>query len=185
MEPNPPQPDRPEGAGGSQEMQLPGAIDQTKLQMLMQRIRDEQNLSLGILGGLVGAAIGAVLWAALSYFTGLQMGLMSIVMGFLVGFSVRKLGRGIDRVFGVTGALLSLVGCVVGDFLAICALIARHEGMSFFDVLGRVDYQMAWEMIAQTFNITDLISYAIALYFGYRFSIRTLTAEEIESVKRR
>ncbi len=157
----------------------PGEVDQTKLQMLMQEVRDNQNLAFGIVGGAIAAAIGAALWAVISALTGYQIGWMAVGVGFLVGYAVRICGKGIDKSFGVAGAVLSLLGCVTGNLLAVCILISKHNQIPFFELLSKLTPEIATELIKATFHPMDLLFYGIAVYEGYKFSFRRLSKEEL------
>ena len=95
-------------------------------------------------------------------------------MGFLVGGAVRTLGRGDDKSFGYLGATLSVLGCLLGNLLSVCALVAGQEGLSTSAVLAHVCRNPALipaAMIA-TFHSLDLLFYGIAVYEGYRLSFR-------------
>ena len=159
-------------------------IDRMKLQMLMQQIRDNQNLSLAVLGGAVAALVGAAVWAAITVVTNWQIGFMAIGIGFLVGYVVRRTGQGVDMSFGIVGAVLSLAGCVVGNYLSACAIIAEFESVGFFDVLFAIDMQMAIDLMIESFNFMDLLFYGLAVYYGYKYSFRTLTEGDLLSVVR-
>jgi hypothetical protein len=163
----------------------PPELDQMKLQMMLQQIRDNQNMPMAILGGAVAAVVGAAVWAAVTVATGWQIGFMAIGVGFLVGWTVRKMGQGIDQSFGIVGAVMSLFGCVLGNYLSICGFIAQEYGVGYFDVLGTVDWETAFNLMAETFNVIDILFYALALYYGYKYSIRGLTEEELRSVIKR
>lgn len=160
-------------------------IDQMKLQMMMQQIKDNQNLSLAVLGGAAAAVVGAVLWAAVTAVTSWQIGFMAIGIGFLVGFTIRKLGQGVDASFGVVGAIMSLAGCVLGNYLSVCAIIAQEENLGYLEVLSRVDLQLAIDLMVETFSPMDLVFYGLALYYGYKYSFRQMTEEEMASVLRK
>ncbi|MEE9230157.1 MAG: hypothetical protein V3U86_05575, partial [Acidobacteriota bacterium] len=79
-------------------------IDPTRLELILDRLRADQNLVAGVLAGAAGAVAGAGLWAAVTVFTGFQIGWMAVGVGFLVGYLVRLAGKGIDKSFGVAGA---------------------------------------------------------------------------------
>jgi hypothetical protein len=160
-------------------------IDQLKLQMMMQQIRDNQNLSLAIVGGAVAAAAGAVLWAIVTAVTNWQIGIMAVGIGFLVGLVIRKVGRGVSPSFGITGAVLSLAGCLLGNLLAACAIIADQQSMGFFEVLGRVDFRTAVDIIVETFHPMDVLFYGLAVYYGYKYSFHQLTPDELASLARK
>ena len=154
-------------------------IDQVKLRRFMQELRDNQNLAMGVLGGVVGAALGAVLWAGITAATHYQFGLLAIGVGFLAGYGVRIAGKGIEASFGVVGAILALLGCGVGNLLAVCIVIAHNESVPFFDVLAQLNPGVIAEIMKVTFNPLDLVIYGIAIYAGYKFSFRRITEEEL------
>jgi hypothetical protein len=158
-------------------------IDPQKLNMLLNRIRDEQNLLVGATAGLAAALAGAVLWAVVTYFTKYQIGWMAVGVGFLVGYAVRIAGKGIDKSFGFTGAGLSFFGCALGNLLAICALIANREGLSLLGILTQLDFVTAGRILIDTFEIIDLLFYGIAIYEGYKISFRQLTEQELSTLK--
>jgi hypothetical protein len=156
-----------------------GEIDQVKLQMLIQEIKDNQNLLFGTFGGVVAAAIGAAVWAVITALTNFQIGWMAVGVGFLVGYAVRICGKGIDKSFGAVAAILSLVGCLAGNLLTACIVISRHQQIPFFDLLSRLNPEVVVGLIRATFHPMDLLFYGIAVYEGYRFSFRRISKEEL------
>ncbi len=156
-----------------------GEIDQVKLQMLIQEIKDNQNLLFGTIGGVVAAGIGAAVWAVITALTNFQIGWMAVGVGFLVGYAVRMCGKGIDKSFGIAGATLSLVGCLAGNLLTVCIAISRHQQIPFLDLLSRLNPEIVVGLIGATFHPMDLLFYGIAVYEGYRFSFRRISKEEL------
>jgi hypothetical protein len=165
--------------GQTEEVKGSVEIDELKLQTYVQEIKDNQNLSLGILGGLGAAAIGATIWAMITTLTNYQIGWMAVGVGLLVGMGVRSLGKGIDTSFGVIGAALSLLGCLAGNLLTICILISRQENIELFNLLSRLNPSTTFQLMKATFNPMDLLFYGIAVYEGYRFSFRRLSEDEL------
>ena len=159
-----------------------GEIDQTKFQMMMQELQADQNLSFGIVGGIVGAAIGATIWAIITAVTNFQIGWMAVGVGILVGYAVRISGKGLDKTFGVVGAVLSILGCVVGNLLTACIIISTHQHIPVLQLLSRLNPEIVIEIMKATFNPMDLLFYAIAVYEGYRFSFRRLSKEGLEKL---
>jgi hypothetical protein len=141
--------------------------------------KPKQNLPLAIAAGTGAAILGAVVWAVFTVTTNYQVGLIAIAIGFLVGYAVR-LGNGTDKIFGVMGALLALLGCVLGNVLSLVGFFAKEEQISFFSALSRIDYTVLPEVMVSAFNPMDLVFYGIALYEGYRFSFRPADAAPVE-----
>jgi hypothetical protein len=159
-------------------------IDPVQLQAFIAKRRDAQNFGFGVLGGIIGAVIGAALWGGITAATdGRQIGFMAIGVGFLVGFGVRTLGKGIDKIFGVAGAVLSLAGCVAGNLLAVMIIYANQQNMPFAELAARMTPSAAWSMLTETFNFMDVIFYGIALYFGYTYSFHKITPEELQALR--
>ncbi len=155
------------------------AIDSQKLNSYLERLKLEQNLPFGIVAGLLAAVIGALVWAAITVATQYQIGYMAVAIGFLVGFAVRFAGKGIDKIYGIIGASLALLGCVLGNFFADIAFVANSEGLGYFETLVSINYGYVPEMMMETFNPMDLLFYGIAIYEGYRFSFRNLKGDEL------
>lgn len=154
-------------------------IDQDKFNQWIEQLRLDQNLPLGILGGLIAAVIGGVLWAAITVATGYQIGYMAVAVGLMVGFAIRLTGKGLDKIFGIIGALLSVVGCILGNFLSLVGFAANDEGYGYLETLQLLDYSIIPEIMLSTFSPMDILFYGIAIYEGYRFSFRKITEEEI------
>jgi hypothetical protein len=154
-------------------------IDPMKVEMLLQEIRDNQNLLMGIVGGVLAAAAGAAIWAVITAFTGYQIGFMAVGVGLLVGFAVRLFGKGIDKSFGIVGAVLALLGCLAGNILTACIFIARHGQFDLFDVIMSLDLMLVVDLLQKTFSPIDLLFYGIAVYEGYQFSFRRLSEEDL------
>jgi len=127
------------------------------------------NLPLAIVCGIVAAIVGAVIWAVVTVATEYQLGLMAIAIGFLVGFAVR-LGKGATPIFGLVGAMLSLFGCLLGNFLAMVGFAAKGEHAGVFATLSSIDYAKVPALMVSTFSAMDLVFYGIAVYEGYKFS---------------
>ena len=144
----------------------------------MRRLRDEQSLGLAFLAGVVAASIGAALWALITVATNHQIGFMALGVGFLVGYAVRMFGKGVDTGFGVLGAVLALAGCLAGNLLAACIIGSRATGVPLSAILGTLTPALAARILTATFQVLDLLFYALAVYEGYRFSFRRITEEE-------
>lgn len=143
-----------------------------------ERLRVEQNLLIALFAGFAAAIVGAIAWAAITVATEFQIGFMAIAVGFIVGFAVR-LGNGIDKIYGILGAVLSLFGCVLGNVFSLIGFVSKQEHLSFAETILRLDYSKLPQMLAATFSLMDLVFYGIAVYEGYRFSFRRVSSEDV------
>jgi hypothetical protein len=144
-----------------------------------EKLKLEQNLPLAFAGGSAAALVGGIIWALVTVTSGYQIGWMAVGVGFLVGYSIRFLGKGIDTVFGVIGAALALIGCLLGNFFSLVGFSSKQENLGVFDILTTIDYSIVPDVMIEAFSPMDLLFYGIAIYEGYRFSFRQITEEEI------
>ncbi|MGB5105763.1 MAG: hypothetical protein WBP29_12720 [Candidatus Zixiibacteriota bacterium] len=77
------------------------APDPMLVQRYLQNVRDNQNLTMGIVGGAAGALIGAIIWAIIAAVAHMNIGFIAIAVGLLSGLGVRFLGKGIDIQFPI------------------------------------------------------------------------------------
>ena len=123
-------------------------IDEGKLNQYLEELRLQQNLPLGIGAGVIASLIGAVLWAVITVATGYQIGYMAIAVGLLVGFAIKFAGKGIDKIFGIAGAILALLGCALGNFLSIIGFVAAAENLTYFEILSTLNPSIIVEIMA-------------------------------------
>jgi hypothetical protein len=154
-------------------------FDEGRLYQFQERLRLEQNLPLALIGGFAAALIGAFLWATITVTTHFQIGFMAVGVGFIVGYTVRYFGKGLDTIFGVLGAFLALLGCLLGNFFGLVGFAAMEEGYGYFEILQLIDYNLVPAIMIDSFNGMDLFFYGIAIYEGYRFSFRNLNEDEL------
>lgn len=85
--------------------------------------------------GILAMILGAGLWAVITVVTEREFSLVAIGVGALVGlamFSARPTNTGIAAV----AALLTVIGCALGEFLAIPAYVARKDGLAFSKLIN-------------------------------------------------
>jgi len=148
----------------------------------MQRMRSEQNLIMATLAGGAAALIGGCAWAAITVITNYQIGWMAVGIGFLVGYAVKTFGKGIDRSFGIVGAVWSLAGCAAGNLLTVVGTIAKQQNIPVMNILEKLDAEIIASLMQATFNPMDVLFYGIAVYEGYRFSFRQITQTDLTKI---
>jgi hypothetical protein len=136
-----------------------------------QEVRDNRNLGFGVAAGTGAALIGAVLWAVVTAVTHYKIGWMAVGVGALVGIVVRATGKGRSNIFGIAGAIISLFGCVAGNFLAVVIMASNQESVPLLELLSRTTPSLFVAVMTETFSPMDLLFYGLAVYEGFRFSI--------------
>jgi hypothetical protein len=138
-------------------------------QPAIEQLEDQPNLLMGVVGGVIAMFVSAVLWGVITYFTEYQISWMAIGVGFLVGVAIRFLGKGKTMIFGISGAILALLGCLLGNLIVYSGFIAHEEGISFLDTFFFLLLTPAatMEVFTSFFDFRDLLFYAIAAYVGF------------------
>ena len=148
---------------------LPAFMEPTPLYQPVTPIETPSgNLALATVGGLVAALVGAVLWAALVGATHLKIGYAAVGVGFLVGWTMRAVGKGHSPTYGYAGAVLALLGCVVGDVLSDCVSLAEHMGRPTVDIISHLTPTLAVDLLQAGFQPLDALFYIFAAMAGYR-----------------
>ncbi|WP_396601421.1 hypothetical protein [Algibacter sp. R77976] len=145
----------------------------------IERFKSEQNYPKALITGILVGLLGAILWGTITVATGYQIGYMAIAIGAGVGISMRFLGNGIDQIFGITGGIIAIISCFLGNFFSIIGFAANEEGLGYMEILSMVDYSLVPSIMMETFSPMDLFFYAIAAYEGYKFAFRTFTEKDL------
>ena len=138
-------------------------------QPAIEQLDDQPNLLMGLIGGAIAMLVGAIVWGAITYFTNYQIGWIAIGVGFLVGIALRFFGRGKTTIFGISGAVLALIGCLLGNLMFYAGAIAREEGAPFLNVLFLLllNPAAAVEVFTIAFDFMDILFYGLAAYAGF------------------
>jgi len=144
----------------------------------VEELNYESNPALGLIGGIAAMLISAALWGFLTFILEIQISWMAIGVGFLVGFAVNKLGKGNTMIYGIIGAGLSLLGCMLGNLFFYSGVLAREYDVPFFNVLINLSLQpdMIIEIFIAAFEIMDMLFYLIAIYVGFVTATKQIKA---------
>lgn len=150
---------------------------------ILSKLQTEQNYPLGVIISAMVGVLGALLWGVITVITEFQIGFMALAIGAAVGFAMRYAGKGVDQIFGVTGGVIAIVSCLLGNFFSIVGFIANTENLGYLDTLAMFDYSILPSVMQETFSAMDLLFYGIAGYEGYKFSFRAFTEKELAELQ--
>jgi len=151
---------------------------------MVEKLRMEQNLPRAIIAGLAAALISAGLWAVITIATDYMIGYMAVAVGAFVGFAIRFAGKGIDRIFGIWGAALSLFGVLLGYFFTIVGIFANYAEMDFFETLINFNFDLLSSVMEEILGPIDFLFFGIAIYEGYKFSFKPITEKDLVELEK-
>lgn len=141
----------------------------------IEELKAQQNFPLGIIAGIAASIVCILIWVFITVLTKYQISYMAIGVGFAVGFSIQKVGKGMTPIYGISGAILALLTCFIGNFISSICLIANEFGYGYGEVFSSLDFDTSIMIIKETFQFMDVIFYGIAIYTGYLCSIKSST----------
>jgi MFS family permease len=124
-------------------------------------------LALAVLAGLAAAVIGAVAWGLVAYLTKHQFSLVAVVIGVAVGGAVGKFRAG-DPVAAAASAILALLGCALGAFLAL-VFTTLGAGIGLATILGHLNVLL--NAYPHTVGILGVVFWLVAAYLGFRTAL--------------
>jgi hypothetical protein len=150
--------------------------------LVLEQLMIEQNLKSGVMAGIATGISAAIIWAVITVAIEYQIGYMAMGVGAVVGFSMRRFGNGIEKKFGICGALIALLSVILGNFLSIIGFLANGEGLGYMQTLLMFNYVYFPELMMATFSGIDLFFYGLAVYAGYQFSFRKITKQTLQGI---
>lgn len=160
------------------------SLEAARIQRFYQAFLREQNFLAALATGLLAALSGAIAWGLVTLITQLQLGVLALAMGPLVGLSVRRFGQGITTRYGVLGASLTLLGCLLGNLLAASAALAHTQALPIIEAVRLMTQNLSLplELFWQSFHPIDSLFYLAAAYFAYQLAFRQITALELSAL---
>jgi hypothetical protein len=126
-----------------------------------------RSLALAVLAGLAAAVVGAFAWGLVAYLTKHQFSLVAVVIGVAVGGAVAKFRPG-DPVAAAASAVLALIGCALGAFLAL-VFTTLGAGIGLGTILGHLNVLLS--AYPHTVGILGVVFWLVAAYLGFRTAL--------------
>ena len=124
---------------------------------------------LGLLAAIVAAVVGGIIWAVITVTSDYRIGVVAVGIGVLVGLAIDRFGGG-DRRLPIAGAVIALLGCLLGDLIADAHIIGKQAQIGTFAMFGHP--HLLWLYYKHAFRAFDAVFYAIAAYEAYQFARR-------------
>lgn len=142
-------------------------------------IKPQGNLVVGVIAGAIVGVIGAIVWALIATFTGYIIGWIAMGIGAAVGVTIRVVGKGSDIKFGIAGAVIAFLACLLGDILSCAGIIAKTHSLDFFEVFKYISFVDTAKLIFKEATVMTYVIHLFAIIFGYRFAMNKQNDKEI------
>lgn len=124
----------------------------------------------GLVVAILLGIVGAILWAIVVKVTGYNIGIAAIAVGYLVSQGFVWAGKGDSATWGVVAAVIATLSILLGKTLAVIIVVAEYYGITLFEMMQVLDYGQLMGFMVDTFELFDLVFYAIALQTAYKRS---------------
>lgn len=122
------------------------------------------SLGLALACGLGAAIGGSVVWGLVAYISKHQFSIVAVLMGLAVGSAVARF-RSRDPLAAIASAVLAVLGCAFGSFLALVFALAG-AGVSVGSILGNLN--LIIQAYPHSLGGLTLLFWLIAAFIGFR-----------------
>jgi len=156
------------------------SVEKKKLPAAVRKkLRKYQSFILALIGGLLFTAAFSVCWVFAAETTGYEGAYLAIGLGLLVGIAVRFFGAGINRIFGVLAALLTLAGSLTGHYLSQTEFLKEATLAGIITLPDYLNLELMIAAIRDNFVPTDLLFYGLAALLSYLLAIRRISKKKM------
>jgi hypothetical protein len=122
------------------------------------------SLGLALVCGLGAAIGGAVVWGLIAYISKHQFSIVAVLVGLAVGSAVARF-RNNDPLAAVASAVLAVLGCALGSFLALVFALAG-AGVSMGSILGHLN--LIIQAYPHSLGGLTIVFWLVAAFIGFR-----------------
>lgn len=130
----------------------------------------EPNPMMGLFYAIILGIVAAIFWAIIVQVTGYNLGIAAIAVGFIVSQGFVWAGKSNLALWGVVAAVIAALSIFLGKVLVMIIMVAEFYEVSFFEMVPLIDYSQLMAFIVETFELFDIVFYAIALQTAYKRS---------------
>lgn len=135
----------------------------------------EPNPMMGLFYAIILGIVAAIFWAIIVQITGYNLGIAAIAVGFIVSQGFVWAGKSNLALWGVVAAVIAALSIFLGKVLVMIIMVAEFYEVSFFEMVPLIDYSQLMAFIVETFELFDIVFYAIALQTAYKRSFNKTT----------
>jgi hypothetical protein len=94
----------------------------------------------------------------------------AIAVGYLISQGFVWTGKSDSATWGVVAAVIATLSILLGKTLAVIIVVAEYYSITIFEMMQVLDYGQLMGFMVDTFELFDLVFYAIALQTAYKRS---------------
>lgn len=126
-----------------------------------------QHVVRALIGAGVMAALCAIAWSFIAARADDHSTWLALLTGLLVGLSVRRFGKALGDWFGLIAVAGTMAATLAGSVLAILALTAQEQQLSYLQVWLVADLNMIYHDLNARISAVDAICLGIAVLLAY------------------
>ena len=145
---------------------------------LAEKLFLEQNFAAAAIAGAFATLLAAVAYGIVVEKWPFSYGFAAAGVGIVIGLPMGFLGRGISTKFGVTAALYTIVGCVLGNLLVKIMNLAIGTATSPIDVVQNNSLSVLAGWSVSGLSLIHLVFWFVAVFAAVFLAKRSLSRSE-------
>jgi len=137
-------------------------------------VTEISNPKKGFVAALIFGLVGAIIWAIVVKETGYNVGFVAILIGLLISQGFVWAGKTDSSIWGVVAAVIAALSIFIGKIFGIIIVVAEFYGITVLQLLEVIDYGQLMNFMVETFEVFDLVFYAIAIQTAYKRSFNNV-----------
>ena len=136
-------------------------------------MNEELNVSNPIKGLIISVFLGVVstvLWVIVVKLTGYNLGIAAIGVGVIVSQGFVWGGKGTSAVWGIVAATIAGLSIFLGNAISVMSLVAEYYDIALIELSRVIYFEQLFVFMVDTFEVYDIVFYAIALQTAYKRS---------------
>lgn len=160
---------------------LPVAINAERARRFLERLRQRQSLGGALALGVPAVVVMGFIWGCINGIFGVPLEWLPLVgMGYVLGTCVRAAGKGVDGRFGVLGAVLTFVGCLVSRFFAVSIAVGyQNPNLGNFNPFSEGAPGRRLRLLLNSTDWYNLAALILCVCQGYYFAFYRITPQEM------
>ncbi len=145
---------------------------------LAEKLLSEQNFTAAVIAGAFATLLAAVAYGIVVEKWAFSYGFAAAGIGIVIGLSMGFLGRGISTKFGVTAAIYTVTGCILGNLFVKIMNLATGAATSPIDVLQNNSMSVLARWSVAGLSLIHLVFWFVAVFAAVFLAKRSLSRSE-------
>ena len=145
---------------------------------LVEELLPQQNFQNAVIFGIAATLAGAIIWALVAAAAGYVVSFVPVALGAFVGSAIRVFGKGLAWKFVVLAAALTIVGCIMGNVMAVILIEWISYNIPISEILRGITAESLIGFLIVEYQLIDAVAWVVAISVAASTAKRKLSREQ-------